>query len=236
MARLRSNTSIDFDAAPAPLRYDAPLEVVDPHADPASEGYRAPRDGFLRTFRGALLLGGVCVALGATTWLAWTPALEGIARGASALAGREGDGQTQLSVTVGLGAVALLGFAVAWGRATHPRRPVRLSGDRGRMAVDAIAGGLRDALLGLHAVREAGVQVTNHGRDRVLVRVSLRVDADARIDDTLDGVDDMAAWLVQDRLGLLLAEPPMVDVRYDELDLRAARASAAARGLRDGDE
>jgi hypothetical protein len=36
-------------------------------------------------------------------------------------------------------------------------------------------------------------------------------------------VDDAAEWLIRARLGLELAEPPLVDVRYDELDLRAAR-------------
>lgn len=222
MARLRTNAHYDDAATPAiaPLRFDAPSDVA----------YHPPRDGFWRTFRVPLLVALACGALGAAVWLAWTPALQGIADAAAALAAREGDGRTQLTASIALGALALLAFLAAWGRATHPRRAVRLSGDRGRMAVDAIAGGLRQSFLGLHAVRDAEVTVTNRGRGRVLVRAVVRVDPDARIDDTLDGVDDLAAWLVQDRLGLILHDPPMVDVRYDELDLRAGRAR-----LHDGD-
>ena len=131
-----------------------------------------------------------------------------------------------------MGAVALLVWAAAWGRATHPRRAVRLSGGRGRIAVDAIAGGLRTALLDIPEVREAEVRVENRRRGRVLVHAWLRVTPQARIDDTLDDVDGTAEWLIEEQLRLTLAEPPLVDVRYDELDLRprSARVTTDAPG------
>lgn len=226
------------DTAPPPLRFDAPSRVGDLDEERTADGvsehdaYRQPRDGFFRTYRVPLLLAMVWASLIAAVWVAWTPALEGIEDGARALAKRDGDGQTQVSVTVALGAVALLGFVVAWGRATHPRRAVRLSRGRGRMAVDDVAGRLRDAILELRAVREAEVNVENRGRRGLLVHVWMRLAADARIDDTLDQVDAAADWVVHDRLGLLLAEPPLVDVKYDELDLRAARAHLPQRDTR----
>lgn len=201
------------------LRQDGAVE----HRENPPAVYRAPRSGWLRRYRVPLLFLTLCLSLVAVTWSAWTPVLEAVATGAAELAGREGDGQTQVSVTVGLAALALLAFVLTWARATHPRRAVRLSDDRARMAVDAIAGGLRDAFLELRDVREAEVSVQNRGRGRVLVRAWLRVSRDARIDDTLDEVDDAAEWLVRARLGLQLAGPPLVDVRYDELDLQAGR-------------
>ena len=91
------------------------------------------------------------------------------------------------------------------------------------MAVDAIAGQLRAAILDQGAVRDADVAIENRGQGRVRVRAWLRVEPDARIDDVLDAVDDLADWLIHGRLGLVLAEPPLADVRYDELDLRATR-------------
>jgi hypothetical protein len=215
-------------ATPEPLRFGE--RTFSPEHDAARDeaaeadlAYRAPRPGLLRRYRAPLLLAGACLPVMAVTWLAWAPVLDAVSTATAELVAREGDGQTQVTVSVALVAVALLGFVVAWARATHPRRAVRLSGERGRMAVDVIAGGLRDAFLELRDVREAEVSVQNRGRGRVLVRAWLRVSRDARIDDTLDEVDDAAEWLIRARLGLELAEPPLVDVRYDELDLRAAR-------------
>src|SRR5690606_6942809 len=115
--------------------------------------YAAPRDGALRAYRGAVLLAGACAGLIATAWTAWSAVLDGVADGASALMAREGDGQTQATATVALGAVATLGFVTTWWRRSHPRRAVRLSGGRGRMAVDDIAGELRRAILDLPEVR-----------------------------------------------------------------------------------
>jgi len=94
------------------------------------------------------------------------------------------------------------------------------------MSVDAIAGQLRAAILDLPEVRAAEVMVENRGGGQVRVRTQLQVTAEARIDNALDGVDDAADWLVHHRLGLMLTEPPLAEVRYDELDLRAARAAS----------
>lgn len=236
MARTSEAHTFDDSAVSLPpLRFDAPDAPRTPHVghEPDSTvfpDYVAPRDRWLRRYRGALLLTLACIALAAGAWLAWTPVLEGVAEGAETLAGREGDGRTQVTVTVGLVAVVLLGFAAAWGRSTHPRRAVRLSRGRGSMAVDAIAGVLRDDLLILREVRGAEVRVENRGRRGLLVHAWLQVHADARIDEVLERVDTVTDELVYERLGLVLAEPPLVDVRYDELDLRAARTSAAGRG------
>lgn len=216
-----------LEVEPPPLRFDAdsPADAADADDDAAIEGYRSPRASRWRALRAPLAFT-LCVAgLIAATWLAWTPVLDAVAEGASALAGREGDERTRPTVTVALGALAVLGFVLAWWRGTHPRRAVRLSGDRGRMAVDAIGGRIRASLLEMEEVREAEVGVENRGRGRVRVRAWIRISPEARIDDVLDGVDDAAERLVQDRLGLRLSEPPLADVRYDELDLRAGRAA-----------
>jgi hypothetical protein len=127
-------------------------------------------------------------------------------------------------------AVAVLGFVISWSRHTHPRRAVRLSEERGRMAVDDIAGQLRASILEMDEIREADVRVENRGRSRVRVRAWLRVSPEARIDDVLDEVDEAADWLVHHRLGLLLSEPPLADVKYDELDLRTTRPSIHGNG------
>lgn len=228
MARIQSTSMGDGGpATPAPLRFGEralPSERDGAHDEAAVvRAYRTPRPSLLRRYRAPLLLAVPCLVLVLATWFAWAPVLDAVSTGAAELVAREGDGQTQLTVTIALVAITLLGFVVAWARATHPRRAVHLSGERGRMAVDVIAGGLRDAFLELRDVREAEVSVQNRGRGRVLVRAWLRVSRDTRIDDTLDKVDDAAEWLIRARLGLELAEPPLVDVRYDELDLRAAR-------------
>ncbi|MCK9487326.1 MAG: hypothetical protein M0R73_11610 [Dehalococcoidia bacterium] len=222
-----AHTLDDSAAALPPLRFDAPEATPGAHAYADYADYVPPRDRWLRRYRGALLLALACAVLIAGAWIAWTPVLQAVAEGAASLAGREGDGRMQVTVSVALVAVALLGFAAAWGRDTHPRRAVRLSRGRGRMALDAIAGALRDDLLTLREVRGAEVRVENRGRRGLLLHAWLQVHADARIDETLERVDVLADELVYERLGLVLAEPPLVDVRYDELDLRAARTSAA---------
>ncbi len=199
-------------------------------ADAPEDEYRAPRFSRWIALRAPTSVAAVCAALVVVTWVAWSPVLDAVAEGSAALAAREGDGQTRVTASVVLGAIATLGFVVAWWRGTHPRRAVRLSGERGRMTVDAIAGQLRDAILEVDEVRDVEVSVENRGRSRVRVRAWLRVSPEARIDDVLDGVDDAADWLIHHRLGLLLSEPPLADVKYDELDLRTTRHSSPPRG------
>lgn len=208
-----------------PLRFDAPASRA-AALGVAADSYASPRPSRWRALRPAMLVTLGVVALLVVTWAAWSPTLDALAEGAGTLASREGDGRTQESVSVGLVAIAVLAFVVAWWRHSHPRRPVRLSDGRGTMSVDAIAGQLRAAILDLPEVRSAEVMVENRGGGQVRVRTRLRVTAETRIDDALDGVDDAAEWLVHHQLGLMLAEPPLAEVRYDELDLRAARAGA----------
>ena len=230
MAQLPSDSyrplsSSAFEADAAPLRFGADAREADAVVD-----YRAPRASRLRVLRAPLLLTLACGALIALTWLAWGVLLDAVAEGASTLAAREGDGQAQVTATVALATVAMLGFVLAWSRNPRPRRAVRLSDERGRMAVDDIAGQLRASILELDEIRDAEVRVENRGRSRVRVRAWLRVSPEARIDDVLDEVDEAADWLVHHRLGLLLSEPPLADVKYDELDLRTTRPSANSTG------
>lgn len=212
---------------PAPLRFGVG------EARTAESGqdalYRAPQASRWRVLRAPALFALVCGGLIVATWVAWAPFLDALAEGTAALAVREGDGVTQPIATVVFIGVAALGFVLAWWSVTHPRRAVRLSDDRGTMPVDAIAGQLRAAILETDEVREAEVSVENRGQSRVRVRTWLRVSPEARIDDVLDGVDEAAEWLVYHRLGLLLSEPPLAEVKYDELDLRAGRSHSSER-------
>ena len=228
MAQLPRDSYRTFTSPPA---FEAEKSRLRFGADEADvTGYRSPRVGRLRAIRTALVLSVFCLALIAVTWTTWTLVLDAIAEGAATLAGREGDGRAQATTTVVLVSIAILGFVVSWSRSTHPRRAVRLSDERGRMAVDDIAGRLRASILELDEIGEAEVRVENGGRSRVRVRVWLRVSPEARIDDVLDEVDEAADWLVHHRLGLLLSEPPLADVKYDELDLRTTRPSTHRNG------
>jgi len=227
MARLPRDSYDSFAGARA-LDSAAPLRFGG-EAEESATDYTIPRPSRFRSLRGPIAFAVLCASLIVVAWVAWTPVLDTVAEGSSTLAEREGDGRTQLTTTVFLVALGTLGFVLAWWRGTHPRRPVHLSGERGRMAVDAIAGQLRASILELDEVRDAEVSVENRGRSRVRVHAWLRVSPEARIDDVLDGVDDAADWLVHHRLGLLLSEPPLADVKYDELDLRTTRASSPSR-------
>lgn len=205
---------------PRPLPHFRRLTDPEPEAAPPI-AYRAPRPRRLAFYRGAIWTALACAALIALTWIAPTEALRSVRDGASWLLART-DERGQAAVTVVLVAFAALAFAAAWGRATHPRRAVRLSDGRARMAVDEIAGALRDALEGRADTRAVEVRVENRGRHGLRLYAWLRVTRDARIDEVLEAVDAEAAALLR-RLGLPLAELPLVDVRYDELDLRAGR-------------
>lgn len=224
MAQLSRESTRPFTSDPAFEADATPFGT-----DGASEHleYRAPRRSRLRSLGGAFLLAILCGGLIAASWLAWTPVLDAVAEAAATLSGREGDGQTQVTATIALASLAILGFVLAWWRASSPQRAVRLSEERGRMAVDAIGGELRGLILESPAVREAEVRIENRGRGRIRVRAWLRIFPEARIDDVLDGVDEAAEWLISSRLGLRLSEPPLAEVQYDELDLRAGRSLAA---------
>jgi hypothetical protein len=174
-------------------------------------------------YRGAVLLALVLLALAAVMLVAAAEVLRGIEQGVGWLLAWDNEYRRVLVATA-LIALAILALIVAWGRATSRRRPVRLSAGRGRIAVDAIASQLRAAIEAHPDIRRAEVQVENRHRSGLRVDVRLHVGAQARIDDTLDAVDDAAEEIVQRRLGVALDGAPLVDVTYEELDLRAGRA------------
>ncbi|MDO9443841.1 MAG: hypothetical protein Q7K37_00865, partial [Dehalococcoidia bacterium] len=198
-------------------------EPVEPTATAAPPAYRSPRGSRRRAYRGALLLAIACGAAVAVTWAADEAVLRGVRDGAGWALERTDD-QARSITTVVFASIAALGLVAAWGRATHPRRAVRLSDGRGRMAVDEIAGALRESLLERADMRSAEVRVENRHRHGIRVHAWLRVTRDARIDEVLEAVDRATEALAQ-RLDMTLAELPLVDVRYDELDLRAGRLS-----------
>ncbi len=208
----------DFDEAYPPL----PLAVRSAAAPSAVAAYRSPRPGALRAYRGAILLAIGCAAAVALTWLAGQEVLRGVRDGAAWLIAHADD-RGRAIATVLFASVGAFGFVAAWGRTTHPRRAVRLADGRGRMAVDELAGALRLDLLARADIREAEVRIENRHRRGIRVAARVLVTRDARIDDVLDAVDE-AALALGDRVGVPLAETPLIDVRYDELDLRAGRA------------
>ena len=215
----------DAPPAPAPRRFALPdlPDLPEPDAPVAPSGYRSPQPSRWRAYRGALLLALACAAAVAVTWAADEAILRGMRDGAGWALERTDDRARSIA-TVVFAAVAALGLVAAWGRATHPRRAVRLSDGRGRMAVDEIAGALRGSLLERADMRSAEVRVENRHRHGIRVHAWLRVTRDARIDEVLEAVDRATEALAR-RLGMTLAELPLVDVRYDELDLRAGRLS-----------
>lgn len=215
----------DAEPLPAPRRFVLPdlPEADEPITPAAPPAYRSPRGARWGAYRGALLLAFACAAAVAVTWAADEAVLRGVRDGAGWALERTDD-RAQSIATVVFASVATLGFVAAWGRATHPRRAVRLSDGRGTMAVDEIAGALRESLLERADIRSAEVRVENRHRHGIRVHAWLRVTRDARIDEVLEAVDRAAEALAR-RLGMTLTELPLVDVRYDELDLRAGRLS-----------
>jgi hypothetical protein len=191
-----------------------------------------------RTLRGPLIVAGVGAAAIAAAWGGSVTVLAGAASGVAWLEAHNGDQARQLLTTV-IAATVALSFVAAWARATMPRRPVRLAGGRGRIAVGEIEERLRAALLAQPDVVGARVEMENRRRHGVWVTARLDVTPDARLEETLRGATLLTEDLVLGRLGLALATVPQFDLRYDELDLKAGRAhdirSARARPHDAGD-
>lgn len=209
-----------FDAAARWRMLDAaaPLEAA-----PRAASYRSQRPVAGHAYRGALGVVLLMAAAIATTWLASAPVLAGLRDGAAWLAARDGE-RGRASATVIFAATAALALIVAWGRASATRRPVRLAGGRGRMAVEAIAQRLEASIRTRPEVRAATVVVTNRHWRGVRVEARLRVTPEARLDATITAFEAEAEALLHRRIGVPMESPPRVDVRYDELDLRAGRA------------
>lgn len=173
-------------------------------------------------YRGALLFAALMAGLSALAWGASTEALRAATYALDWLGAHDTARGRALAAVLcaAAGALALIG---TWARETAERRPVRLAGGRARMAVDEVAAALRDAILDDDGLADARVQVQNLHRRGLRVTVRADVHPRARIDDTVDGVDEAVREVVQRRLGARLAARPAVDVRYRELDLRLGR-------------
>ena len=130
------------------------------------------------------------------------------------------------TATTLIAAAALLGYLAVWARTTAPRRAVRLAGGRGTIAVDVLAGRLRLALLERPDVREAGVRVDNLRGRGVRVAAVLAVTADARLAETAEGAAEAIERSLSAAAGVPLAEPPALELRYDELILDRPRRKA----------
>lgn len=216
-------------SAASPKAHELPVLVPAPDLasskvnKPTPPSHRPRHDRHVHPYRNAALFAMLCFASAVTTWLAAADVLLGIERGTAWLRAQDSDAYRAM-VTTGLVALALLALIIAWDRATSPRRPVRLSNGRGRMAVSVIEARLRAEIIADPDVRDADVRVENAHRRGVRVDVHLRVAPQARIDDAIDRVDGAAEDLLEGRLGVSMDGLPVVDVTYDELDLRAGRA------------
>jgi hypothetical protein len=132
-------------------------------------------------------------------------------------------------VTVVLATVALLGYLVVWARVSAPGRAVRLAEGRGTIAVDVLAERLRLAILERPDVEDAGVRVDNLRGKGVRVVAVLAVTANARLTETAEAAIAAIEQALDERAGVPLAEPPALELRYEELILdRPARKAIDA--------
>ncbi len=129
-------------------------------------------------------------------------------------------------VTTIFATATLLSFVLVWWRASSPRRPVRVGGGGSTIAVDELAEWLRQALLERADVAGATVRVENLHRRGIRVAVVLEVTAEARLEQTGDAAAALVERLIGERAGLPLDEPPQVELRYRELNLRSRGAHA----------
>jgi hypothetical protein len=88
-------------------------------------------------------------------------------------------------------------------------------------------------------VRAAHVEVQNLHRRGLAVSATLEVASQARLAQTIDAAAALAEAIVHEEIGVRMWAPPLLDLRYDELDLKAGQANgrrarplpaAAARG------
>jgi hypothetical protein len=195
-------------------------------AEPASVGPRGRRpsgdgaDGRVAAWFALSTL--LAASIIAATWTASTAELEGAAFVVRWLQAHN-DASARAAFTTLLLATTALSFVVAWARASAPRRPVRLAGGRGTIAVAEVEQLLRDALLARPDLVDARVEVENRRRG-LRVTAQLFVTRDAQLMAVIDSVTLLVDELVYDRLGASLAGAPRLDLRYDELDLRAGRS------------
>jgi hypothetical protein len=135
--------------------------------------------------------------------------------------------RSRVIVTVVFATLALLGYLAVWAKATAPRRAVRLADGRGTIAVDVLAERLRLAILERPDVQDAGVRVDNLRGRGVRVVAVIAVTADARLAETAQAATRAIERSLDERAGVALAEPPALELRYEELILDRPRRKAS---------
>ena len=171
-----------------------------------------------RPFAYAAVIAAAAAVLLAVTWGASDNALHGIAQGAAWLQERN-DLPARASVSVILVATTALAFVVAWSRATDPKRPVRVPGGRGTIAVDEIAAWIRDAVEERTDVRGVTIAVQSQGKG-VRVAARIAVTADARLQETSKGARVAIEQVLATQVGVPVVAEPIIELRYEELRLR----------------
>ena len=161
-------------------------------------------------------------------WTAPGPALDGIEGAVRWL--RDGDHAAGRAImTIVLVAVAALGYVLAWARATSLRRPVRVGGGRGAVALEELGRRVREAVLEQPDVAGARVRVENLHRRGVRVSLRLEVTPDARLAQTAATAAARVEETLAQRAGVALAAPPSIEIRYEELIL-GRRGRQTGRG------
>lgn len=171
----------------------------------------------------------VAAAAVALAWTAPAAAIGALDRAVAVLdnaagwAGRHNDPTGRAVFTTLAVALVALAFVAAWHRASSPRRAVRVAGGRGTIPVDELASCLSAAASDAADVRDATVQVENRHRRGVAVAVTLKVTAEARLQAATAGATARIEAVLAERVGVPLAQPVAVRLRYRELRLHPRR-------------
>ncbi len=205
-----------------------------PAVDPRASGRPATSDlageSWWRAYRAPLLLATIAPGVIALIWLASGPVLEAAARVLEVAL----DHDTRLGragATTVLVAAVLLAFVIRWGSLSSPRRPLQIPGSV-RLPVDALAALLRAEITAIDAVVAASVRIENRHRRGVAVGVFVEVGPEALLAQVGAQARELAVAAVERRLGLPLAAPPRIELRYSELRLYQ-RLSPAPEGRAD---
>lgn len=174
--------------------------------------------GTRRPFLLATLVALLAAALLAVTWGASDAALQAIATGAAWLQARN-DLAARAALSVVLVATAALAFVIAWSRTTDPRRPVRVPGGRGTIAVDEVAAWVHDAVRERTDISDVVIAVRSQGKG-VRVAARIAVTADARLQETSRGARAAIEQVLAAQVGVPLVTEPVIELRYQELRLR----------------
>lgn len=175
----------------------------------------------LEGYRGALLLALIATALIAVVWLAPVETLDASGDAVAWLEAHQTP-TAQAIASVALGALALLGLVIAWGRRTALGRPVHLPAG-GQITVAEIARRLEALIEEREGVHRAEVHVDNLHRRGVRVTSRIHVDPQANLSGAIEAVSEAAELLLHGHLLVRLSSPPSVELRFDELDLRSGR-------------